>query len=63
MKYAIPTTTGLRTIDDGIQQCWVVWYHEGESYNEFTGSEEECREYIDGRPDKENYSIRYTEFD
>ena len=41
----------------------VVWYHEGNSYNEFTGSEKECMEYIDTKKDKKNYSIRYTEFD
>ena len=63
MKHFIPTTRGLKTIEDNIQQCWVVWYHEGSSYNEFTGTEEECMSYIDKMPDKENYSIRYTEFD
>lgn len=63
MRYTIPTTRGLEIIEDNIQQCWVVWEHEGNSYNEFSGTEEECMDYIDGLPDKENYSIRLTEFD
>lgn len=63
MKHYIPTTRGLRVYDDGQQQCWVVWHNDGQSYNEFTGSEKECQEYIESRLDKENYSISYNEFD
>lgn len=63
MRYTIPTTRGLKTIEDDVQQCWVVWHHEGEAYNEFTGSEKECKEYIESRPHKEDYEIRYSEYD
>lgn len=64
MKHYIPTTRGLRCIDDGEQQCWVVWHSpDGGSYNEFTGSESECQEYIKQQCNPNEYSISYSEFD
>lgn len=65
MRYYIPTARGMRVVEDAIRQCWVAWYckDDGQWYNEYTGSEQECLEYISKQNNKDDYQIRYNEFD